>query len=169
MKAQIAQANHLDPVEHEMTVPLYRTDTRRPSQIFQQGFLPRGNSLNIEAHTHASISDAGPSHFVSTTLDSDAALNHGFDVSNEQGASVHYVYKLSRRVPGINVTETATANNRTLTLGGDPEAEVLIPGGVNQQFIKTAWQIARDACAVQKFKNSNYAGSDKDVSDDEIE
>jgi hypothetical protein len=102
---------------------LFRADTRGPSEIFDNGFQPKGSNMDLQTHVTLNPSDSG---FVSTSKSLDSAQTFA------QQIRADHVYQI--RGSGIDV-------NATL---GDAspypwENEVAIPGSVSPSDIQGAW------------------------------
>jgi hypothetical protein len=102
---------------------LFRADSRGPDEIFNNGFEPKGNNLDLAQHVSQNPSDSG---FVSTSKSLQSAQDFGDE------SQVDYVYKL--RATGIDVNETL----------GDAspfpwENEVAVPGSIPGSAIEGAW------------------------------
>jgi RHS repeat-associated protein len=96
-------------------VTLFRGDSRGPSEIFRDGFKPRGNSTDVRKH--AIDSSNPPSNFVPTSTD--------ITVVPRISSQYKYVYVIDKRVKGIDV------NKRLGQSSPFPhEAEIAIPGGI---------------------------------------
>lgn len=104
---------------------LFRADDRAPEEIFQEGFKPWGDNMDLEAHVTGDSQDSG---FVATSKTKAAAVDWG-----EQNG-FEYVYEL--RGSGVDV-------NETLGLTPDSpfykEQEIAIPGSVPSSDIVGAW------------------------------
>ncbi|MGH1363309.1 MAG: scabin-related ADP-ribosyltransferase [Calditrichia bacterium] len=120
---------------------LFRGDRRMPSEVFEKGFQPRGESMDVLKHARNNIKP--PSNYVSTTSAPGIAAKF-----SQKG---NYVYVV-RPKGGVDV-------NKAL---GDKspypyEKEFAIPGGVKTEDILGARQVDKDGKFVGEFiKNPNY-------------
>ncbi|MGF6153576.1 RHS repeat-associated core domain-containing protein [Pseudomonas fluorescens] len=102
---------------------LFRGDSREPWEIFDDGFQPLGDSIDL--YLHAMDNRSPPSFFVSTTKIPKEAVKFATGYGLEPG----FIYVL-KKVPGIDV-------NKKLGLMSPhrKESEVAIPGGIDAKDI----------------------------------
>jgi hypothetical protein len=108
--------------------PLFRADDRDPSEIFANGFQPKGDDLDINAHVNSNPEDDG---FISTSKTEGAARQFAYDNYMDDG----YIYKV--RGSRIDVNETF----------GDQspfpyEEEMAVPGPIGPSDIEGAWSLS---------------------------
>jgi len=127
--------------------PLYRTDDRASGEIFQNGFQPKDVNGNYSLQDHVDVNPNGP--YVSTTR-------------SAQGLG-QYPWFYEIHAPGgidMNASDLAGALPRGANTG---EEEILFPGGIARQFIKSAQQFGKDALGGDvpignPIFNPNYTG-----------
>ncbi|MFC1420892.1 scabin-related ADP-ribosyltransferase [Streptacidiphilus cavernicola] len=112
--------------------PLFRSDTRDPSEIFRTGFEPRGSNMDIMEHASGWSVDSG---YVATTTSQSVVAGRGGIVYTIRGAS------------GVDVNATFPGNPFA------HELEVAVPGAVPSSQIEGA--TLRDGTWVP---NPNYVG-----------
>jgi hypothetical protein len=102
---------------------LYRGDSRESWEIFENGFEPLGDSMDIYLHAHDNRSP--PSFFVSTSTSEKEAIKFATGYGFEDG----FVYVI-KNIRGINV-------NKKLGLLSPHkgEAEIAMPGGIDTKDI----------------------------------
>ncbi|MET8974373.1 polymorphic toxin-type HINT domain-containing protein [Streptomyces sp. NPDC004539] len=104
---------------------VYRSDTRDPSEIFEGGFEPKGDNMNLEEHVAGVSGVYTPdSGFVSTTTSKSHALSrngHTY-VIDSRGASGGI--DVNKRIPG-----NVHAN----------EAEIAVPRAIDSCHIRGCW------------------------------
>lgn len=104
---------------------VYRSDTRDPSEIFDGGFAPKGDNMNLEEHVAGVSGVYTPdSGFVSTTTSKSHALSrkgHTY-VIDSRGAS-----------GGIDVNERIPGNVHA------NEAEIAVPRTIDSCHIRGCW------------------------------
>jgi RHS repeat-associated protein len=104
---------------------VYRSDTRDPSEIFDGGFAPKGDNMNLEEHVAGVSGVYTPdSGFVSTTTSKSHALSrkgHTY-VIDSRGASGGI--DVNKRIPG-----NVHAN----------EAEIAVPRAIDSCHIRGCW------------------------------
>lgn len=93
---------------------LYRSDTRGPDVIHENGFAPRGSNMNLEEHVAGWGNDSG---YVATSLSETAAISRGGNVYTIRG------------VDGINVNERIPDNIFA------HEREIAVPGSIDTSCI----------------------------------
>lgn len=124
------------PVWRDTTEPLYRSDGRDPSVIFQEGFKPLNPD---EVNLRQFVNTNNPSAFVSTTRDPELYKNWGKEFRYEVEAP-----------GGIDVNQS---------LGPHPlqhEAEIAFPGGVDPRFIKGVHRVNPDGSLGEWIPNPNF-------------
>jgi len=84
---------------------LYRGDTRSPDIIFKEGFIPWGNSGDLEKHVRDSRSP--PSNFISTSK----ALSVAKDFVHIEGGGDGYIYKITSSESGYDVNKILGNNH----------------------------------------------------------
>ncbi|MFD5883214.1 polymorphic toxin-type HINT domain-containing protein [Streptomyces yangpuensis] len=104
---------------------VYRSDTRDPSEIFDGGFAPKGDNMNLEEHVAGVSGVYTPdSGFVSTTTSKSHALSrkgHTY-VIDSRGAS-----------GGIDVNKKIPGNVHA------NEAEIAVPRAIDSCHIRGCW------------------------------
>ncbi|MEV6241922.1 polymorphic toxin-type HINT domain-containing protein [Lentzea sp. NPDC051838] len=114
---------------------LYRSDTRDPDEIFEKGFEPLGDNMNLEEHV-AGVSGkyTDPSGYVATTTSKSHAMSRGNNV---------YVI---RNVKGVDV-------NKTLPDGRHKyEHEIAVPGAIDRSCIVGCYVGGKDWVPNPHFK-----------------
>ncbi len=97
---------------------VFRGVNTAPDTVFNEGFTPKGTSMDLMAH--AIDSDFPPSGYVATSTD--------FDVASDYGRNV---YVISRPANGIDVN--ATLGNASPNPG---DSEIAIPGPIDPSQIR---------------------------------
>ncbi|WP_131815984.1 scabin-related ADP-ribosyltransferase [Streptomyces sp. 3213.3] len=115
--------------------PLYRSDTRDPSIIFNQGFQAK-NPPNADLWNYVLTNQ--PAEYVSTTRSDN--LNWG----------PQYVYDI-RAPGGIDVNATYGSHSPY-----PEQEEIAFPGGIKPEYIKGVWQMNPDGTHGQYIPNPNY-------------
>lgn len=127
----------VDPVWRTDHDPLFRGDSRPPSEIFDKGFEPRNtHDMHLARYVHANT----PSAFVSTSRDIAVPV---------EKFQAKFVYDIDAPA-GIDIPRTFGAN----PFG---ESEVAFPGGIKSEFIRGAWEydsVTREP--VRWYENSHY-------------
>ena len=103
-----------------------RLDSRGPGAMYHEGFVPKGNDLDLGAHVDYNSPQAA---YVSTTTDVDYAL--------ENAADGDWEYDIDAP-GGVDVNATLEKNQYS------KESEIAYPGGIQPERIRGAWQIKRD-------------------------
>jgi RHS repeat-associated protein len=98
---------------------LYRGDLRKPDEIFDTGFLSRGDSNDLLLHVWDNKNP--PSNFISTSTDPEIAIDFGTKYRTKNG----YMYTL-RRVFGLDVNKELHPDD----IPYDYEDEIAIPSRV---------------------------------------
>ncbi|MFX4294923.1 polymorphic toxin-type HINT domain-containing protein [Streptomyces bohaiensis] len=104
---------------------VYRSDTRDPGEIFDKGFAPKGDNMNLEEHVAGVSGVYTPdSGFVSTTTSKSHALSR-------KG----HTYVIDRRgvSGGIDVNKRIPGNTHS------DEAEIAVPGTIDSCHICGCW------------------------------
>jgi RHS repeat-associated protein len=112
--------------------PLYRSDTRGPDEIFESGFEPRGDNMDLLEHASGYSRDSG---YISTTTSESVAIKRGGNVYEIRG------------VDGVDVNKEFPGNPFA------HERETAIPGRVDTSCIV--------ACRLRdgtRVPNPNYGG-----------
>ncbi|WP_392886756.1 RHS repeat-associated core domain-containing protein [Pseudomonas migulae] len=102
---------------------LYRGDSRESLEIFETGFEPLGDSIDL--YLHARDNRSPPSFFVSTTTSENEAIKFATGYGFEDG----FVYVI-KNIKGIDVNKKL--GSRSPHKG---EAEIAMPGGVDSKYI----------------------------------
>ncbi|EBC5529440.1 hypothetical protein C3M26_21680 [Salmonella enterica] len=114
-----SQVNAASPSTYSGTPPkfVYRVDSRRPDEIFQNGFEAWGNNYNLIAHVNgASCSTSGSqSGFISTTSNLDAANAIAEQHVAERG--VAYIYTIRADNTFYNAAESIDWLHSTYNAG----------------------------------------------------
>jgi hypothetical protein len=93
---------------------VYRSDTRHASEIFEKGFEPRGNNMDVAEHASGISRDSG---FVSTSKSESVATGRGGNIYTIRGKS------------GVDVNKEFPGNPFA------HEQEIAIPGRVDTCYI----------------------------------
>ncbi|MFF1922880.1 enterotoxin A family protein [Streptomyces sp. NPDC058221] len=101
--------------------PLFRSDNRDPSVIFQEGFAPK-NTHNADLDNYVLTNQ--PAIYVSTSTSAPLAFSWG----------AKYVYDIRTPTGGIDVNTTYGSHSPY-----PDQEEVAFPGGVDPKYIKGAW------------------------------
>ncbi|MFK4148214.1 RHS repeat-associated core domain-containing protein [Streptomyces sp. NPDC004065] len=112
--------------------PLYRSDTRGPEEIFESGFEPRGDNMDLLEHASGYSRDSG---YIATTTSESVAIKRGGNVYEIRG------------VDGVDVNKEFPGNPFA------HEKEIAIPGRVDTSCIV--------ACRLRdgtRVPNPNYGG-----------
>ncbi|MEU6479908.1 RHS repeat-associated core domain-containing protein [Streptomyces sp. NPDC047017] len=112
--------------------PLYRSDTRGPDEIFESGFEPRGDNMDLLEHASGYSRNSG---YISTTTSESVAIKRGGNVYEIRG------------VDGVDVNKEFPGNPFA------HERETAIPGRVDTSCIV--------ACRLRggtRVLNPNYGG-----------
>ncbi|MBT2383503.1 DUF6531 domain-containing protein [Streptomyces sp. ISL-11] len=120
----------------------YRADARRPEQIFEDGFAPKGNNMSLEEHVYGVAGDyTPPSGFVATTDSS----NHAFSrLKTTDG----HVYLIREGDSGIDVNKAIPDNPLS------HEREFAYPRKIESGQIAGAWDKDKNW-----IPNPNYGGT----------
>ena len=133
---------------------LYRGDTRGPSIIFEDGFVPQKPGSNVTLEDYV---DFNPySNFVSTTKNppTGAAIEGSPEYfGTAYGEKTGYVYTIDNPGGGIDV-------NKMYPGAAFPnENEIAFPGGINTNCIVGCIPVAPNGVPTGPFiPNSNYTG-----------
>jgi Pretoxin HINT domain/Scabin-like len=111
---------------------LFRSDTRDPSEVFQTGFDPMGNNMDVLEHAAGWSRDSG---YIATTRSEEVAIRRGGNV-----------YEI--RADGVDVNKEFPGNPFS------HEQEVAVPGRIGPECI-VACRL-RDGTRVM---NPNYEGT----------
>ncbi|MDT0472922.1 enterotoxin A family protein [Streptomyces sp. DSM 41014] len=122
-------------VDRTSNEPLYRSDTRDPSVIFNQGFQPK-NPAGADLWNYVLTNQ--PAQYVSTTTSDH--LNWG----------PQYVYDI-RAPGGIDINATYGSHSPY-----PDQQEIAFPGGIKPEYIKGVWQMNPDGTHGQYLPNPNY-------------
>ncbi|HEF4759190.1 TPA: RHS domain-containing protein [Pseudomonas putida] len=122
-KVKVNEGEPNTPSPEPNTRFLYRGDTREPREIFEVGFEPLGDSMNL--YLHALNNRSPPSFFVSTSTSITEAIEFGTSHGFEDG----FVYAI-KNIQGIDV-------NKKLGLLSPhkKEVEIAMPGGIESKDI----------------------------------
>ena len=114
----------------------FRGDSRKPAQIFAEGFSPRGDSTDLRAHARDNRNP--PSNFISTSTSP--------SVARENFASPgDYVY-VTRPRNGVDVNKELGDKSPFKT-----EKEIAVPGGIAGSDIMGAREVGPDGKFVGPF------------------
>ncbi|WP_156756344.1 polymorphic toxin-type HINT domain-containing protein [Actinokineospora pegani] len=114
------------------TCPLHRSDTRGPDEIFESGFEPRGDNMDLLEHASGYSRDSG---YIATSTSESVAIKRGGNVYEIRG------------VDGVDVNKEFPGNPFA------HEKEIAIPGRVDASCIV--------ACRLRdgtRVPNPNYGG-----------
>lgn len=124
------------PVWRDSAEPLYRADSRDPSQIFRDGFQPK-NPADVDLKTFVQTNN--PSAFVSTSTDA--------GLYQKWGAQ----YRYDIEAPGgIDVNKTLGSHIF------ESEKEIAFPGGVDPRFVKGANRVNADGSLGEWIPNPGF-------------
>ncbi|RGD57072.1 hypothetical protein DR950_04045 [Kitasatospora xanthocidica] len=123
--------------------PLFRSDGRDPSVIFEQGFAPK-DTVNGQYDITSYVLQNQPSPFVSTTYDPE-------------------LYKKWKKVPWDYFIDAPGGIDVNATIGDQhqyaDQVEVAFPGGVDRHFISRACPVDRATASLVEsgcVDNPNY-------------
>ncbi|MEL6822920.1 MAG: RHS repeat-associated core domain-containing protein, partial [Calditrichota bacterium] len=120
---------------------VFRGDRRMPTEIFETGFAPRGESLDLLKHSRNNMKP--PSNYVSTSTSPNIATKFA-----QEG---NYVYVI-RPQKGVDVNKTLGSKSPY-----PYEKEIAIPDGVKPEDIIGARKVGKDGKFTGEFiKNPNY-------------
>ncbi|WP_085656308.1 RHS repeat-associated core domain-containing protein [Pseudomonas sp. B11(2017)] len=137
-----AKSAKLDEVEPPLPTSaqkeeyLYRGDMKHPEEIFETGFLRKGESKDLLLH--AIDSSNPPSYFISTSPSLHTGIEFGTKFRTRKG----YVYAL-RKMLGLHVNKELG----NLTPFAE-ETEIAIPGGIHRSEILGATPLKKDGSYV---------------------
>ncbi|GAB3598380.1 scabin-related ADP-ribosyltransferase [Microbacterium tumbae] len=130
-------------VDRTTSQPLYRSDDRPPSEIFQDGFQvrdPSNNDLDNFVRTNA------PSNFVSTTKDPNLYQRWGSD------------YRYTVDAPGGIDVDATMPNGPYNPSSAAPEFEIAFQGGVPAENVVGAHPVLPGGGLGDWVPNPNYSG-----------
>ncbi|PWK42526.1 RHS repeat-associated core domain-containing protein [Pseudomonas sp. OV226] len=125
------------PSSTEKSEYLYRGDLRKPDEIFDTGFLSRGDSNDLLLHVWDNKNP--PSNFISTSTDPEIAIDFGTEYRTKNG----YMYTL-KRVFGHDVNKELHPND----IPYNYEDEIAIPRKVKTEDILGATPLKKDGSYV---------------------
>lgn len=104
---------------------VYRGDSRTPSEVFKNGFAPRGNNLNMQRHLSGGASDDG---FVSTTRNPSVAIYYAAQRARDTNQAEGFLYEIEipngvlgtnwRDIPAEYPNDRAVQANQEIAYGG---------------------------------------------------
>jgi Scabin-like len=104
---------------------LFRADTRAPGEVFDRGFSPKGNNMDLWEHVTRNPSDSG---YVATSK----SLRSAQDFNQDYLGGAGNIYKL--RGSGIDVNARFGANSPYPW-----ENEVAVPRPISGSCIEGCW------------------------------
>ena len=136
--------NSTNRVDRTTSEPLYRSDDRPPSVIFDQGLQVRDPSKNdLEAFVSYNV----PSNFVSTTRDESLYKQWGSD------------FRYNIDAPGGIDVDATMPKGPHGPLTSDPESEIAFQGGVPTENIVGANPVLPGGKLGTWMPNPNYSGN----------
>lgn len=111
---------------------LYRGDTRKPEDIFNNGFKSQGDDYSLNSH----LSFAGGSGFISFTRSKDVSMRYASGRTGEK-VSEGYIYKIDRLDYSADIAGSSVKNDPAVKAN----QEVASIGSVPANQIKGAYKV----------------------------